>query len=1099
MSGLLASSRRVDVDAAPPLLPADHLPEPSLGAQAAASFRTSQDDVHAINEGRLSDAYIDLERQLIRTGANRLDLLTPESRNFVLQARAGNISSAYGGAPAGGDDITGISRDMVWREVMRQRINNPHAFAELPANREEYERDILTRHGEQARDLAIQARGTGLDSVLAQMAGGMAGAFTDPVNIATLPFGGGGKTIVQFMAREALFNGLVEAVQQPQLSVTREAQGRELTGEEAVMNIATAAGGGAVLGGAGRAFSDHVTPRIAEAIYARLPATVRDRFASIDLVPDHVIADAFEEIRGVDISPDERAAIASIRQAHTTASGNPFVRDAAGNAAHEARLRETMATILDNNPPSPIARLAASPGPAPSARARLSAGTTLARDTSDSGYASSPARQAIKARIGGAESSGGRNYANPQSSARGLYQFIDGTWLSYYRRRFGNDGHSDAAVLGMRRDNRLQNILMDDLLADNARFLASRNEPETAGNLYLVHFAGQGGARRLFDADPRSRVEDVLGQSVVNANPFLRGMSAGDVIAWAARRMDGSATPARAGGRAALADYDSEDAIQAQIQSELDALTVRQRELDAEQIANDPLRYDQSEVFPARPPIDDRLLDESLVPPPSHSAADLIDQGNDALVVHSQPHEVVGVPIDHRQSETFARTVERLSDVVTRSQNSLNDMTALVRKVQASEPEIRAAIKDLSERQMVVIQRSGRITRVPTHSGPEDAFQMIARIGGWKDSPSARGRGEHDLATRFQRRDGRGSIFIPGHGPLIRPMDSPRAKTSDQIGEYLYEGGFLFSREAGNERGRPSVSEVLDYMEGGIGNRRALLPEHDLTYIEAKARADGPDLSEAEQAAWHWGEREGVDITTDDAADMAEIIASSEANGKPISHDQALIMLVNQRTLDDLLDAWHEVADDADYFTAIADIANERAGEGGAGPAVADGFADPRGADVEAVAARDADYERWEIADDGWRDLEQPETDGPWRDSADSQDWSDPTGRVASEQSQSLTHDATAALTAGTDGADMFGGATRTEARQALERQGDAPLTNTAPQRPAGSDGGLFDVGGGGQQIDFLTDANGKPRSLSKIMAELDIDDAEIKALRDCI
>ena len=143
-------------------------------------------------------------------------------------------------------------------------------------------------------------------------------------------------------------------------------------------------------------------------------------------------------------------------------------------------------------------------------------------------------------RVRGAESGGDDVARNPRSSATGRYQFTDQTWLATYKQRFGSQGLTDAQILAKRSDGKLQDRLMRDLTEANADALQRAGIPITEGNLYLAHFAGEAGARRLHEADPGASVESVLGAAVVNANPFLEGMTAGEVIAWADGKMGGA-------------------------------------------------------------------------------------------------------------------------------------------------------------------------------------------------------------------------------------------------------------------------------------------------------------------------------------------------------------------------------------------------------------------------------------------------------------------------------------------------------------------------------------------------------------------------------
>lgn len=155
-----------------------------------------------------------------------------------------------------------------------------------------------------------------------------------------------------------------------------------------------------------------------------------------------------------------------------------------------------------------------------------------------------PPRSQFMQRVRSAESSGNDQAKASTSSATGRYQFTSGTWLTYYKRRYGDQGLSDAQILAKRTDGKLQDTLMGDLTSDNEQALKDNGLPVTAGSLYLAHFAGSDGARRLLTASPNATAASVLGQEVVAANPFLRGKSAKEVIAWADAKMGSTKTEA---------------------------------------------------------------------------------------------------------------------------------------------------------------------------------------------------------------------------------------------------------------------------------------------------------------------------------------------------------------------------------------------------------------------------------------------------------------------------------------------------------------------------------------------------------------------------
>jgi len=143
-----------------------------------------------------------------------------------------------------------------------------------------------------------------------------------------------------------------------------------------------------------------------------------------------------------------------------------------------------------------------------------------------------------------AESGGNPNAQNPNSSASGPGQFIDSTFLSVLKAHHPEiaNGQTDAQLLGMKNDPTLGRQLTSDYAADNQAYLKQNGQPVTPGTTYLAHFAGPGGALKILQADPGTPAGDVLGQSAVAANPFLKGMTAAGLQAWAAKKM-GTASP----------------------------------------------------------------------------------------------------------------------------------------------------------------------------------------------------------------------------------------------------------------------------------------------------------------------------------------------------------------------------------------------------------------------------------------------------------------------------------------------------------------------------------------------------------------------------
>jgi hypothetical protein len=139
------------------------------------------------------------------------------------------------------------------------------------------------------------------------------------------------------------------------------------------------------------------------------------------------------------------------------------------------------------------------------------------------------------------ESGGNLGAKAATSSAAGPYQIIGST----------------ADALGINRADRYDPTIATDAISrftrDNATGLQKAGFDTTNGNLYLSHFAGLGGAKSVLGADPTTPVSALLPSSSISANPFLRGMTAGDLTAWADRKMSGGSAmqmPASTGGAA---------------------------------------------------------------------------------------------------------------------------------------------------------------------------------------------------------------------------------------------------------------------------------------------------------------------------------------------------------------------------------------------------------------------------------------------------------------------------------------------------------------------------------------------------------------------
>lgn len=150
-------------------------------------------------------------------------------------------------------------------------------------------------------------------------------------------------------------------------------------------------------------------------------------------------------------------------------------------------------------------------------------------------------------RIIGVESGGNPNARNPRSTATGLGQFIESTWLATLTKHRPDliTGKTKEELLALRTDPALSKEMTAAHASDNAGILSGAGLPTSPGAVYLAHFAGPQGAVKVMQSDPSAPVGGILGDKVVQANPFLANMTAGDLQAWADKKMGGGNSPPR--------------------------------------------------------------------------------------------------------------------------------------------------------------------------------------------------------------------------------------------------------------------------------------------------------------------------------------------------------------------------------------------------------------------------------------------------------------------------------------------------------------------------------------------------------------------------
>ena len=157
--------------------------------------------------------------------------------------------------------------------------------------------------------------------------------------------------------------------------------------------------------------------------------------------------------------------------------------------------------------------------------------------------------EAVVEQIINVESSGDPNAKNKRSSAMGLGQFLDETWLVLIRAHRPDlvRGRSEGETLELRRDPIVAREITSRFTERNANILRKRGLPVTPGTLYLAHFAGAAGAIAILSALEGADAASIMAsadatgrtkrEKLVKANPFLERFTVADLKSWADRKM----------------------------------------------------------------------------------------------------------------------------------------------------------------------------------------------------------------------------------------------------------------------------------------------------------------------------------------------------------------------------------------------------------------------------------------------------------------------------------------------------------------------------------------------------------------------------------
>lgn len=151
------------------------------------------------------------------------------------------------------DAHIGRLRDWHGRQVAGLRAQNPELFDQMGLGVPvEDAATALMRRTRQTEE-EVGARAGGATRLAGSLVGGMGGSFFDPLQVATLPAGGAGKTIVSRLVSSAVANAGIEAASYPLTMAQKERAGLQTGLADAAQDIAMAAAFGAGVQGASEA------------------------------------------------------------------------------------------------------------------------------------------------------------------------------------------------------------------------------------------------------------------------------------------------------------------------------------------------------------------------------------------------------------------------------------------------------------------------------------------------------------------------------------------------------------------------------------------------------------------------------------------------------------------------------------------------------------------------------------------------------------------------------------------------------------------------------------------------------------------------------
>jgi hypothetical protein len=307
------------------------------GAALQAGNVLDRSDSYDLYAQQLAQPVVDALRQrgrtAIQTGYGRRIAITP--RNFARDRQ--------------------VVADRIWQEVAAERERDPEFLKDLP-DREAFEAAVLARRKHDLGDAeAVLARSSGIGGAVGGFLGAADSTLRDPVTWITtgltLPFGGpvtGGiaRRIGITALREATLN---TAATVPALAFKAE-NAEELGREYDIGDAALDLGLSAVVGGAFGAGAAGLGLAADKGI---------ERYTARQLARE---LEALPQSRGVELTPDEMAAVKVLRRQAEDLDASPYQPGSVADGVHLSRLHETEDALLHGEPlPQPEVSLAPEP------------------------------------------------------------------------------------------------------------------------------------------------------------------------------------------------------------------------------------------------------------------------------------------------------------------------------------------------------------------------------------------------------------------------------------------------------------------------------------------------------------------------------------------------------------------------------------------------------------------------------------------------------------------------------------------------------------------------------------------------------------------